>query len=365
MRERMAGAESRTTGIPAAATAARGAHLVGSVALPSVERVFSQAGEILGKRLKRVPDGEPGGRSLWISWQYPVLRANPYLAVDASGAANPASGFRKLALADGVAGGDLAFGELGYAREARASYIDFRRARDAGRIPSGCRFQVCLPTPFACVFPFVSTSALGVVEPAYERAMMAELERIFAEIPHGDLALQWDVCVEMVLWDGRSPFYRAPWQSSTEEQVTERMERICATVPQAVELGFHLCYGDWDAKHFIEPQDMGKMVELANALSSAVTHPIAWLHFPVPVARDDDEFFRPLGRLDLDEKTEIYLGLLHLEDGVEGARRRTDAAGKYLGRFGLATECGLGRCKTPETVLQILRLHAETCGETI
>jgi hypothetical protein len=341
-----------------------GAHLVGSVALPSVERVFAEAGEILGKRLKRVPDGEPGGRSLWISWQYPVLRANPYLTVDESAAGNPASGFRKLILAKGVAAGDLSFGELGYAREARASYIDFRRARDAGRLAPGCRFQVCLPTPFACVFPFISTSAFADVEPAYERAMMAELDCIFAEIPHQDLALQWDVCVEMVLWDGRSSFYRAPWHSSTETQVTQRMARICAAVPLAVELGFHLCYGDWDAKHFIEPQDMGKMVELANALRSAVMHPIAWVHFPVPVARDDDEFFRVLGGLELDAKTEIYLGLLHLEDGVEGARRRTAAAGKYLGRFGVATECGLGRCKTPDMVLRIFRLHAETCAES-
>ena len=49
-------------------------HLVGSIALDSAEEVFRTAGQLLGRRLRRVPDGEPGGRRLWISWQYPFLR---------------------------------------------------------------------------------------------------------------------------------------------------------------------------------------------------------------------------------------------------------------------------------------------------
>src|SRR3979490_2585219 len=56
-------------------------HLVGSVALDTAQDVFATAGKLLGPHLKRVPDGEPGGRRLWISWQVPVLRANPGLQV--------------------------------------------------------------------------------------------------------------------------------------------------------------------------------------------------------------------------------------------------------------------------------------------
>jgi hypothetical protein len=37
-------------------------------------------------------------------------------------------------------------------------------------------------------------------------------------------------------------------------------------VPHDVELGFHLCYGDFGAKHFIEPLDATKMTELANLI---------------------------------------------------------------------------------------------------
>ena len=40
-------------------------HLVGSIGLPSVADVFHTCGTLLGRRLQRIPDGEPGGRRLW------------------------------------------------------------------------------------------------------------------------------------------------------------------------------------------------------------------------------------------------------------------------------------------------------------
>ena len=55
-------------------------HFVGSVALDTPEEVYAAIGKYCGPYLKRIPDGEPGGRRLWISWQIPVLRANPSLA---------------------------------------------------------------------------------------------------------------------------------------------------------------------------------------------------------------------------------------------------------------------------------------------
>src|SRR5579871_4052819 len=119
-------------------------HLVGSIALDSVDDVFRTVGNVLGRRLRRVPDGEPGGRRLWISWQYPLLRANPFLVVDTALGKMASAGLPKMRLAHDTRPGDLQFGELGYAREARASYQDFCRARDDGRIPSDVRYQVCL-----------------------------------------------------------------------------------------------------------------------------------------------------------------------------------------------------------------------------
>jgi len=126
----------------------RKVHLVGSIALDSVEEVFRTAGTLLGHRLRRVPDGEPGGHRLWISWQYPLLRSLSFLKADAS-QPNQTSGFLPLHLAEGETAGTIRFPELGYAREARASYLDFLAARQQGHLPPDVRFQVSLPTPFA------------------------------------------------------------------------------------------------------------------------------------------------------------------------------------------------------------------------
>src|SRR5689334_25437146 len=81
---------------------ARQVHLVGSVGLDTVGDVFATCGSLLGPYLKRVPDGEPGGRRLWISWQFAVLRANPYLQPDTSQHRSGGIGFHPMKLAEGI-----------------------------------------------------------------------------------------------------------------------------------------------------------------------------------------------------------------------------------------------------------------------
>lgn len=335
-------------------------HLVGSIALDSVEEVFHTAGGLLGRRLRRIPDGEPGGRRLWISWQYPLLRSLPFLKADAS-QPNQTSGFLPLELAEGISPDEIRFPELGYAREARASYQDFVAARERGDLPPGVRFQVSLPTPFAVVNPFCAPKDRAAIEPAYEIAMLREIEAICRAIPYPDLCIQWDVCIEMILWDGRWPGMRNPFEDLRGEMMS-RMKRLAAAVPNGVELGFHLCYGDWEAKHFIDPEDAGKMVDFANALASAVSRPITYIHMPVPIDRSDDAYFQPLRDLKLPSGTELYLGLVHA-DGAEATRKRIAAAGCYAPDFGIATECGMARCRTPEMIRTLLRIHAEASAE--
>lgn len=127
-------------------------HLVGSIGLNSVEEVFKTVGGLLGRRLRRIPDGEPGSRRLWIGYQYPFLRAQAFLKPDAS--APNTRGFPPLMLAENVNAADIQFGELGYAREARVSYQDFLAALKLGQLPADVRFQVSLPTPMAVIGVF-------------------------------------------------------------------------------------------------------------------------------------------------------------------------------------------------------------------
>ena len=323
-------------------------HFVGSVALDTPEEVFAAIGQHCGPYLKRVPDGEPGGRRLWISWQIPVLRANPSLAP-------VGQGLVPLKLADGVVPDQVHFGELGYYREARPSYEDFLSAREAGQIPPHVRFQVSLPTPLAVVMPFCSQPDAQQILPAYEGAMLREVERICAAIPHRDLAIQWDVCIEMIQWDGRVP--TMPSFPGMEHVFAANFRRLAAAVPTGVELGFHLCYGDLDGKHFVDPMDATKMVELANLITRSVSRSVTWLHMPVPIGRSDDAFYAPLKDLRLSPETELYLGLVHASDGVEGATRRIHAAKKYAPPFGIASECGISRGRDPDLAMKFIETY--------
>jgi hypothetical protein len=340
------------------------AHLVGSIGLPTVDDVFLTVGRTLGPYLRRIPDGEPGGRRVWVNWQYPVFLASPYLRLgdEADRAARGARVLR-LRLADGVQQGDIRFGELGYAREARASYLDFCRARDAGDVPNGVRFQVCLPTPINVVATACAPDVVLRVEPAYETALIAEIGRLCTAIPHSDLCIQWDMVREVLWWDGRIlKTQPAPFPSTeTRTQVLDRLARLIAAVPIDVELGFHLCYGDWSGRHQIDPADSRAMVDLANAIAARIGTKLSYVHMPVPIARSDRVYFEPFRDLDLASNTEIYLGLVHLQDGVAGARSRILAATEFLPEFGIAAECGLGRAKTPKMVDDILGLHAAIC----
>jgi methionine synthase II (cobalamin-independent) len=333
----------------------RHVHFVGTIGLDSVEEVFATAGKMLGTHLLRCPDGETGGRRQWVMWQYPFLRSSPYLQADVTKLV-PEPAVCLLKLAPGVKAEAIHFGELGYAREARVSYEDFLAARKSGQIPAKVRFQVCLPTPKAFM-AFLTPEAAQAAEPAYERAMVKEVERICAAIPHQDLAIQWDVCFEMLMWDGRFPLM--PRFPGIEANFRQTFGRLCSVVPKDVQLGVHLCYGDNDAKHFIDPLDLGKAVELGNLIIDNAGRPLDWIHMPVPANRADDAYFAPLKDLHRSAgRPEVFLGLVHLADGVEGTRKRIASAAKVLPEFGIATECGMARARTREQVLELLGIHA-------
>ena len=344
----------------------RDIHIVGSVALPTVEDVFRVIGVTLGTRVKRLPDGEVGSRSNWIQWQEHVVKAHPQLVVatdDADRRAEPreeqgahvtmqfASSYR---IADSVDPADLAFENLGYADAALESYETFRRLKAQGDVPEDTRFQVSLPTPVAFLEHFIARRSQASVEGPYEARMLAEVSEIAEHVPHRELAIQWDVSKEMAIWEGLWSIYF----DDTQSGIAGRLARLGDAVPQEVELGYHLCYGDFNHSHWKEPEDTANMVAVANAVSAAIGRPVQWLHMPVPRDRSDDAYFAPLMGLQLPPGTELFLGLVHHTDGIDGTRRRIATAEKFIPDFGISTECGMGR-RPPETIPELLRVHAE------
>lgn len=329
----------------------QGAHLVGSVPLASAETVFETVAAHLGDRVRRIPDGETGPRSDWIVWQLPVFTSQPQLEV-VPPAPNSWRPLPRVRVADGAAGERVKFEALGYAEAALASYRVFARLKRDGRVPAACRFQVCLPTPLAPISAFVAAEHQAVLEPPYEARLLEELALVLREAPHDQLAIQWDTNFEFAMLEGVFPV----WFADVKGGILERLLRLARHVPADVELGYHFCYGDVQHRHFKEPADAGRLVEVANALAAGLGRPLNWIHLPVPRDRTDERYYAPLADLRLRAETELYLGLVHHTDGVEGTRRRMEAAARFVGGFGVATECGWGR-RPPATVPELLRIH--------
>lgn len=332
----------------------QGAHLVGSINFDDAETTMRTAAEHLGDRLKRIPDGEVGERFHWI-----VFQADRLGAADGIERVGDAPiplrmlDMRPVRLAEGVRAADLELPPLGYADAALESYAVFSRLKGEGAIPSATRFQVSLPTPLGVVGSFVWAADRVEFEPVYERALAAELDRILAEIPHDELAIQWDAALEFAMLEQQKSFTGQPyeWFDDVWSGTSERLARQIDRVPADVEVGVHLCYGDVAEKHFVEPRDTENLVRFANLAVGAAERPLTWLHLPVPIERDDADYFAALAGLAIPQQTELYLGLVHREDGAEGAERRIAAAQQHVSRpFGVATECGFGRAPEGTTV---------------
>jgi hypothetical protein len=339
------------------------------VALDSAEEVFTTVSEVLGDRVRRIPDGETGSaRSYWIQVQTPFFLANPQIEmvepdpakpgqyrparIPAAGLYSPtmAGAYRGQAkLREGVKPEDLHFDNFGYADWAEESYGIFRRLKQAGKVRPGTRMQVSIPSPGVMYGARMYAPDVPKIAPAYEAAIFREVERIAASVPHDELAIQWD-CTDPVRYEDATPDAR--------RGMIEGMAKLSRCVPKGVELGYHLCYGDWEHRHMREPEDAGSLVEIANGISGGVNRPITWMHLPVPRSRSDDAYFAPLSGLKLAPDTKVVLGLIHHTDGLEGTRKRMQAASKVVQDYAISTECGMGR-RPPETIHELLRIHRE------
>ena len=334
----------------------RNIHLVGTVPLSSTREVLNLVAETTGPFMPRITDGETGVRSWWVSSQARVLHEDQAFEAAghnwAPGREMPQDGAPKYRLRAGVDPAAVEIGSFGYGAFARESFAEFRAQKEAGKLPADARFQVGLPTPMGFYTAIVAPESQPAVADAFEARMRRELADVLAEVPHDQLAIQWDCCLEIYVWEGvRTLHFADPHQ-----EVLDEMVRLADMVPEPVQLGFHLCYGDFRHKHIVEPTDMANMVQIANAVSSRVSRPINWLHMPVPRDRDDDAYFAPLANLRLDPATELFLGLVHYTDGEEGTRRRMATADRHCAAYGIATECGFGR-RDPATIPELMALH--------
>jgi hypothetical protein len=340
--------------------AGRNVYLVGSVPMASAQEVFEKVSAALGPRIKRIPDGETGERGDWITWLEPVFADNAafqksgeFFRVHATG-----TGRERYTLRSGIRPQDVHFGNLFYGDIAKESYAVFKRLKDAGKIAADTKFQVDLVPAHSVIWLFLVDALHAPLDPIYNEAVKREIDKIAAAIPHQELAIQFDVASAVF---ARLERNEASSYGRTKAEMQERFSDILIDlgnrVPADVDLLYHLCYGDSNHRHVVEPTDMSDMVEFANRVSKRISRPVQLIHMPVPRNRTDDAYFAPLSRLELRPETELGLGLVHYTDGVEGTKKRLAAASRHASRFAIATECGFGR-RDPSTIPELLRIHA-------
>jgi hypothetical protein len=334
-------------------------HFVGSIPLPEAETVFRTLSAAAGTYLKRLPDGETGIRKTWIRFLQDVLAGNPAIEV-----ASDVPPFRfiqwdgklireipRLRLKPGAVPDPASF-RTGYADMAIESWQLFDRLQKAGAIPAGVKFQVSLPTPIAPTYNNLVPADRPKLLPALTGHMIGEVAAIARALPPDRITVQWDVCQEVLAWEG----YYEPGPVDFRRETIAVLTEIGDAVPQAVELGYHLCYGSPADEHLVQPKDAGIMVEIVNRVAAGVRRPIQFFHLPVPQPRSDDAFFAPLEGLRLAPGTELYLGLVHRDDDA-GNLARLAAARRHARVDGIATECGMAR-GDPAQFPDLLRAHA-------
>ena len=341
----------------------RNVHLVGSVPLANAREVFETVSAALGPRLLRIPDGETGERSDWITWLEPIFAGNPALEksteifrVHATGTART-----RYRLRPGASVEDIAFDNLLYAEVAIASYREFAMLKQEGKIPAHCRFQVDLVPAHSVIWLFLQDDLHRRVDPIFNAALSREIDKLAAAIPHDQLAIQFDVASAVFARLQRNePSPTGATRTRCSSASGKSWSRLADHVPDDIELLFHFCYGDLNHRHVVEPIDMADMVALANYLGREINRPIQLIHMPVPRERSDDAYFEPLTRLKLRRRRALARPV-HYTDGVAGTRRRLATAEKYVHNFSIATECGFGR-RPADTIPEFLRIHAEAAG---
>ncbi len=317
-------------------------HFNGSVNLPDAETVMRAIAEKVPVGLRRIPDGETGDRLGWIRYQLPRLVEVPEIEeVPSTGTGY--QGLARVRLGPGTDPDAITWPDLGYASAYRESFATFGQLRKEGVVPDDVRFQVQYPTPLAPVAALFAEQDQQRVRASYAQALLADLRRLLEEVPHELIAVQWDVAVEIGMLERGGP----------RAVVVEGLVGCVEAIPLDVPVGLHLCYGDYQHRHFVEPSSLALQVELGNAVTGAAARSVSWLSFTVPQHQRDPSYFAPLGELRPDAADELYFALVpyhpdRQEPGTTAAQVRL--IDEQLGSrpWGICTECGMGRAAREE-----------------
>jgi len=332
--------------------------LVGSLPYDTAEDALRAVGPTLGPHMAFMPDGEIGERIFWINQlAYRVFHGHPEIeTLERPIDENGVEAWRSLQLGTNsrwkfkvkpgvkqVRFGDTGW-RLGYARDAISSYFVFKTLRAEGVIPAQVRFQVSIPlTASGIRLFFPDAEDYPLIRDGFTEALHHEVTKIFENIPHEDLAIQWDCAIEDTIIE--KALTEAGGITPEVQKVADELfapaRQASAHIPAEVQLGYHACYGTATGWPVREPQDLSGCVLLCNAAVAASGRRVDFLHMPT-VAGTSEAYVAPLANLE-SGGARVYMGLIHAmhEDG--GMRRQMELIKTHIPDFGVAAPCGFGR----------------------
>jgi len=333
--------------------------LVGSLPADSTEAALSAGAEMFSHLVFALPDGETGSRRSWVGYEREKL-CRPHPDLELVSETESPTGIPRHAyetpifrVRRGVS--KMHWNSWPRIDDAIASYQVFTKLRRAGAIPPHIRFQVSLPFPSSALNALKANFIhdYAIAGPAFEDLVIRELKRLTTAIPPDDLAIQWDVCYEVqdiegvIAWMGNGAW----------ERFAGPVSRLTRVIPEAVLVGYHLCYGTFPDWPMYEARDLTLLVRMVNYVIANSGRPVDWVHLAGPkyLRSEDTRFFAPLADLQV-SGTRVFLGIVLPLDGSSGLKRRLATASRYLKDFGVAMYCGFGR-QPGQNGIETMREH--------
>jgi hypothetical protein len=320
--------------------------LVGSLPADSTDAALRDGAELFGDLVFALPDGETGRRAAWVGYERErLVRPHPdveTVATTESPTGRPRHAYETPVFKIRVGVTELHWDSWARIDDAIASHERFRALREEGVVPAGVRFQVGLPFPSSALNGFKADFAgdYPIAAKGFAELVARELDRLTSAVPPSELAIQWDVCYEVLDIEGV-----VAWMGDGAwERFADAVSTLTPLVPEEVLLGYHFCYGTFPDWPMYEPRDMSLMVRMANHAVAHSGRSVDWVHMAGPkyLRSEDERFFSPLADLRAAD-ARIFLGIVLPVDGVAGVRRRQATAARFLDDFGVAMYCGFGR----------------------
>ena len=338
--------------------AERDAHLVGSLPGETPAEAMRTALEILGPRLRSLPDGETGERRNWVISIIESLRNHRDLQLKKTGDWSDYDKIPVLQVRRGhtLYGANLDFGHVAAVTE---SYPVFREVAAAAGRPD-LAFQEGVPGDFDLAMFTLGPAGALRQRRAFTEATLTEIRQVGA-ITGPDTLFQIEVPAELVLLAKAPPQVRP----ALAKVLARPTIGLAAGSAPGTRFAVHLCLGDMNNKAFGTMSDVSPLALLSNAIVAGwpADRPLDLIHAPFAAADHpatiDPSFYEPLQTLVVPTGTRFAAGFAHESQSIENQRTiRGMIEGHLGGEVVIAAACGLGR-RTPEDGRAVLERMAE------